>query len=75
LFFVKAQPNNQEPCREEFPDGSALITYQDGSLLILESSLARTTMLREGKSVSYSEPPPPPAGEKPMLKPERCRGN
>jgi hypothetical protein len=49
------------PRREQFPDGSALVTYADGTMLIVESTLAKATPLREGRPVNYHEPPPPPA--------------
>lgn len=46
--------------REEFPDGSALVTYPDGSQLILESSLARASVVGERQAVNYGDPAPPP---------------
>ena len=46
--------------REEFPDGSALVTYPDGSQLILESSLARASVIGEHRAVNYGDPAPPP---------------
>lgn len=49
--------------REEFPDGSALVTYSDGGQLILESNLARASILGECRTVNYGDPPPPPAVE------------
>lgn len=55
-FFVKADSNRQQVLREQFQDGSALVTNQNGSVLILESNLAKTTTLREGKPVNYNEP-------------------
>jgi len=55
--------NRQEAGREEFPDGSALVTYSDGSALIVESTLARESVLREGSPVNYNDPPPPPPAE------------
>jgi hypothetical protein len=57
---LKKRQNSQEAKREEFPDGSALIIYEDGSVLILDSDLARDAVLRESRIVSYNEPPPPP---------------
>jgi hypothetical protein len=53
---------NAEARREEFADGSALVTYLDGSVLILESALASAAVLREARSVNYNEPPPAGAG-------------
>lgn len=50
--------------REEFLDGSALVTYPDGSQLILESSLARVSILGERRAVNYGDPPPPPLAVK-----------
>ena len=52
--------SRQEARREEFPDGSALVTYQDGSMLIVESKLAKGSALRETRVLSYDDPPPPP---------------
>ncbi len=49
-----------EARREQFADGSALATYRDGSMLILESDLARESLLRESRPVNYNDPPPPP---------------
>jgi hypothetical protein len=49
-----------EASREQFTDGSALVTYRDGSMLNLESDLARESVLRESRPVNYNEPPPPP---------------
>ena len=49
--------------REQFPDGSALITYPDGSMLILESDLAKELVWHESRPVNYNDPLPPPAGE------------
>ena len=57
---MKYQSNKQAVTREDFPDGSAVVTYEDGSMLILESDLAKETVLREHRNVSYNEPPPPP---------------
>ena len=53
-------PNRKEVHREQFRDGSALVTYEDGSMLIVESNLAKDAVLREGRSVNYNDPPPPP---------------
>jgi hypothetical protein len=53
-----------EAKRELFADGSALITYADGSMLIIESDLAKHSALKEethGKSeINYADSPPPP---------------
>jgi len=54
---------NPEGTREEFPDGSALVTYPDGSVLILESELAKVSGLRDGSPVNYNDPPPPRVAE------------
>jgi hypothetical protein len=49
--------------REDFADGSAIVTYRNGSVVILESKLAKLTAmsLREPGTVNYSEPAPGPA--------------
>jgi hypothetical protein len=54
--------------REGFADGTALVTYADGSQLILESRLARHVALREARAVNYNDPPPAP-----QPPPARCR--
>jgi hypothetical protein len=60
---LKIESNRKtEACREQFADGSAVVTYPDGSMLILESDLARESVLQEGRPVSYNKLPPPPAG-------------
>lgn len=63
----ESSEGNAEASREQFTDGSALVTYRDGSVLILESNLARESVQRESSPVSYNKPPPPPAvaAEKP----------
>jgi hypothetical protein len=48
-----------EPNRKQFADGSALVTYPDGSVLIVESALAKVSELHESHAVNYSDPPPP----------------
>ena len=48
--------------REEFPDGSALVTYQDGSQMIVETKLAKAQALGDGRPLTYNDPPPPPPG-------------
>jgi len=57
--------NDEDPkvMREQFPDGSALITYPDGSVLILESDLAKEAVWHESRPVNYNDPPPPPVAE------------
>jgi hypothetical protein len=60
---MSKQADRVEARREEFADGSALVTYPDGSQLIIESSLAKQVVLRENRQVNYSEPPPPPPRE------------
>ena len=49
--------------REEFPDGSALVTYADGSMLIIETKLAKQAVMRERTAVSYADVPPVPPYE------------
>jgi hypothetical protein len=56
---VSYQDNEQEVKREEFADGSALVTHHDGSMLIVESKLARESVFRESRPVNYDDPPPP----------------
>jgi hypothetical protein len=56
-----AQSKRNESTREEFPDGSALVTYADGSMLIVESDLATITALRESGSFNYNDSLPPPS--------------
>jgi hypothetical protein len=48
---------NMKPRRKRFADGSAVVTYPDGSRLILESALAKSAVLCEGGPVSYSQSP------------------
>jgi len=55
---VNKQAKTQKPNREEFADGSALVTYPVGSMLILESDLARGAVLEESRPVNCNEPPP-----------------
>lgn len=55
---MREQSGRVESQREEFADGSALVTYADGSQLILESRLARQAVIREERSSSYNDPPP-----------------
>ena len=45
--------------RENFPDGSAIVTYPNGGMLILESALAKPGVLCEGRPVDYNDPAPP----------------
>jgi hypothetical protein len=54
------QTRSKEVSREQFADGSALVTYQDGSVLVLEGKLAKADGLRETGSVNYNDPPPAP---------------
>ena len=44
--------NRQELQREEFSDGSALVTYADGRTLIIESNLAKTSAMGEARPVN-----------------------
>jgi len=48
------------PRRQRFADGSALVTFPDGSMLILESKLSKSMALRQNFLANYDEPPPPP---------------
>ena len=57
---MSSHNNKQTAQREEFPDGSALVTYPDGTVLIVESELARAAVMGEGRAVNYNDPPPPP---------------
>ncbi len=57
---MNSNANRSEAQREEFPDGSAIVTYVDGSMLIVESKSAKATVLSESRSVTYDDPPPPP---------------
>jgi len=57
---MKQKPQRKEIKREDFADGSSLVTYHDGSVLIVESKLARSAALGETHSAHYDEPPPPP---------------
>ena len=45
------------PRRQRFADGSAVVTYRGGSVLILECALAKPVVLRERGPVIYSNPP------------------
>jgi hypothetical protein len=58
--------DRREKHREQFRDGSALVTYEDGSILILESNLAKHLSLRETRPINYNDPPPPPQQEHPL---------
>jgi hypothetical protein len=49
--------------REQFADGSALITYPDGTVMILETALSKQAVLRARRAVNYNDPPPPPVAE------------
>jgi hypothetical protein len=61
-----SQPqSSEETKREEFPDGSAIITYADGTMVILETRHARETSLRGSHPADYGDPPPPPPGRTP----------
>ena len=51
------QDNKQEATRENFADGSAVVTYPDGSMLIVESKTAQVSALRESRPVSDNAPP------------------
>ena len=56
-----------EASREQFAGGSALVTYRDGSVLILETRSAKTAVLREANPVDYNDPPPANARRKRKL--------
>jgi len=49
--------------RQEFPDGSAIVTYADGGILIVETELAREAVLQDSRSVNYNDPPPRHPGQ------------
>jgi len=55
---VKTKSKKPAVHREQFADGSALVTYPDGSVLILESDLARELVFQESRPVNYNEPAP-----------------
>ena len=61
----KCREGSAEPRREEFADGSALVTYPDGTMLIVESALARVAVFREGTPVNYNDSPTPPPTRQP----------
>ncbi len=42
-----------KPRRKQFADGSAIITYPDGTRAILESSLAKPAALHQENPVNY----------------------
>ena len=54
----------QEATREEFADGSAVVTYPGAAMLIVESNLSKATVVREAHSVNYNDPAPGPRPEK-----------
>jgi hypothetical protein len=59
LSEVPVAPKSQptvEASREDFADGSAIVTYEDGSQLILESNLAKSAELRR-PPVNYKKAP------------------
>jgi hypothetical protein len=58
---MNSNAKRKEVSHERFADGSALVTYDDGGMLILESDLARESLLREARPANYNEPPPKPA--------------
>jgi hypothetical protein len=51
-----------EARREEFADGSALVTYRDDGMSILESALAKTALFGEAGLGNYNEPSLAPGG-------------
>ncbi len=58
---MNSQGNKQEGEREVFSDGSAVVTYPGGSILIIESNLSKESVLREVRPANYNDPPPPPS--------------
>jgi hypothetical protein len=54
--------SGNETTRVLFADGSTLITYPDGGMLIVESDLARQSVLKEQtgqkSEINYVDPPP-----------------
>jgi len=59
ITILPVAPKNKskaEASREDFPDGSAIVTYEDGSQLILESNLAKSGTLRQSP-VNYKKAP------------------
>jgi hypothetical protein len=57
--ILPVAPKNKpkaEANREDFADGSAVVTYEDGSQLILESNLAKSGTLRQSP-VNYKKAP------------------
>jgi hypothetical protein len=71
---VKAKFKKPAVRREQFADGSALVTYPDGSVSILETELSSESVLLETGLVNYNKPPPPQAGGKPTTKLEPTSG-
>ena len=57
---MSPEAKRKEAHRERFRDGSVLVTYPDGSMLILESDLAKDAVLGEPRPANYDDPPPPP---------------
>jgi hypothetical protein len=74
FFCVKAKFKKPAVRREQFADGSELVTYPDGSMSILETELSRESVLLEAGLVNYNEPPPPQADGKPTTKLEQHPG-
>ena len=60
---MKPEVKWKEAHREQFADGSTVVTYEDGSMLIVESKLAKHALLGETRSAGYNDPPPRPPGE------------
>ena len=52
--------HRREVRREEFQDGSAVVIYEDGSTLVVESKLAKAAAMGEARPGSYNDPAPPP---------------
>jgi len=57
---MSPEAKRKEVHREQFADGSAVVTSEDGSMLIVESKLAKHALLGEDRPVNYNEPPLPP---------------
>ena len=56
---MSTEANRKEVRREQFRDGSALVTYEDGSMLIRESDLAKEAVGQALLPVTHNDPPPP----------------
>jgi hypothetical protein len=52
----KYQRRKARPRQVRFADGSAIVEQPDGSVLILESALAKPVVLSDAKPVTYRKP-------------------